>query len=270
MVVRACIWSLRRNGGWRPVSELVYVNAPRADFRVVFTGRGEFALRNPQVVHLLELPGFRLARGLFITLLSIAAGGLLFSAWRQREHLRAAIHQPAARQNLLLLATPVVIAVAAALVPARVLTSMLYPLIPDGLLNRLSVLPGNPVSHPSDLMHLLAFALIGAIIAWRYRGRAVIAPTMLVGSLALMIEALQTLTRDRTASYLDVGVDAAGLLVGLLVATAICGLLDWRRQTEPASPPVFKFNSVDRQNYDIAAPTRKRRRRNRITAEPVD
>ncbi len=268
---------LSRTAGWRPVSELVHLSSPDADFRAIFSGGGEFRLRNPRVVQLAELGAYRIAKGLFLTLLMLAVIGAAVSFWHHRHSWQQKFSDQRKRRNMLLIIIPVVLAVLAALVPGRYslpLTSAMHAGLPDGLLQLVSNLPGNPLSHPSDVGHLLAFAVIGVLIGWRYQGRAVVPPLAMACALALMIEALQTLTRDRTASYADVGVDASGLLAGLLVAMAALWLYQ-RRQVRSSvaetSPPVFQFNSGDKQNYDIATPVVKRRRRRKaVAAEPVE
>ena len=175
----------------------------------------------------------------------------------------------------MLLGSPALLAVLAALLPGAYLsplTAAMHALVPDALLELLGKLPGRPLSQPSDVGHLLAFGLIGAVIAWRWRGWGLLAPVGLAVARALLIEALQTLTPERTASYADVGVDVAGLLIGVALSAAI---LQFRAQRStraaPVAPPPFKFNSGDRQNYDISIPEPKRRRRRKRSAEaPVD
>lgn len=265
---------LYRSAGWRSLSALVHVPVDGAEFRVEFQGGGEFRLRNPRVTRLAELTSYRLAKGIFVSLIAIAVGGAACWMWRRRWQIRAVWLDPRRRRNLLLAGSPALLALLAALLPGAYLaplTASMYAIVPDFVLQIVSKLPGRPLSQPSDVGHLLAFALIGLVIAWRCRGRALLSPVSMAVALALSIEALQTLTRDRTASYADVAVDVTGLVFGVLLGLALLHIRHARRvRTQQAAPPTFKFNSGDRQNYDIAIPEVKRRRRRKRSVEPID
>ena len=78
--------------------------------------------------------------------------------------------------------------------------------------------------------HLLTFAFLAIWFAGQYRPRAYWQIGIGLIVFGLMIEACQRLVDYRTADWIDVAADAAGITIGLVIATA--GVGGWSLRVE--------------------------------------
>ena len=219
---------LKKSMPLRSFSEVVYMSKAVASVAVAIRllgTEGVFTVRNPELSVLAEFPTYKTTRMILALLWCILGCWLVFWAMRNFTF------------KLLVLAGGLSTAiVAGVLMPGGIITAFnksVFGILPDAIAGGFqqlltyffgSIATKAPGSELTKFAHFLLFFFVGVLAGRGFRKVGIVYGLALVGVVAVVTEALQTLVFGRSTSLRDVYIDLVGGIFGLLFAVT-CILL---------------------------------------------